>query len=300
MNSLSEKLKNTLKSGSAVHAYLITGIDLKSIYMLAAECSALLMFGTEETQRLANSPDYFSLEGTSGIEDFRDVRRELYKRTFTGGNRVVCIKNAHLLNESCVNAMLKMLEEPPAGTYFILTGIERRILPTIRSRCFIVRMGSNSKQEIKTALLNKLNASPEQAEMYASACCGSMSKAFRLYKDEDYRSLRENALNAFSDMLNGGLPFSWSKQLSKDRDGAKESVEFMLFACHDLMLLKCGLPVDANPDKKPILKEAAARFTLKQIGCIIDLLTDADAKLNTNASVNQSIDGLIVEITEVK
>ena len=158
--TLSEKLKETVVSDSAVHAYLITGVDLESIYMLALECSSLIMFGTEDTQRLSNSPDYFNLDGSSGIDELRDIRRELYKHTFSGGNRVVCIKNAHLLNESSVNAMLKMLEEPPAGTYFILTGIERQILPTIRSRCLIVRIGSNSKAKIKKALM-KLNASPE-------------------------------------------------------------------------------------------------------------------------------------------
>lgn len=76
-----------------------------------------------------------------------------------------------MMNDSAVNAMLKMLEEPPEGTFFLLTGIEQRILPTIRSRCQIVRLGTASAAEIGAELI-RLGAAKSEAQRFAAQSMG--------------------------------------------------------------------------------------------------------------------------------
>lgn len=165
-NSLSEQFLNTLASGKAMHGYLITASDTDRASDLARRGAAQLLFGTDNTVALKLHPDYFELDGSIKIDELRTVRTELYKQTYAGKNRAVIICNVHLMNDNAINAMLKMLEEPPDGTYFLLTGIEQRILPTIRSRCHIIRIGTESVDEVYAAL-RKNGASELDAWKYA-------------------------------------------------------------------------------------------------------------------------------------
>ena len=61
------------------------------------------------------SPDFYELNGGAKVEQMRMIRQELSKKAFGGNNRVVVITDAHMMNDSAVNAMLKMLEEPPGA-----------------------------------------------------------------------------------------------------------------------------------------------------------------------------------------
>lgn len=70
------------------------------------------------------------------IEQVRELDAYLSVGTHRQGLRIICITPAECLNRSAANALLKMLEEPPAGTLFLLlTSEPMRLLPTLRSRC---------------------------------------------------------------------------------------------------------------------------------------------------------------------
>lgn len=297
MNSISEQLKRTIRLERAMHSYLITAPDLDRATELARECAALFMLKTEDTSGLRFLPDYFELEGNARIDELRVVRSEVYKQTFSSKNRVVLIKNVHLLNDNAVNAMLKMLEEPPAGTYFLLTGIEQRILPTIRSRCHTVRLGTETIENA-VGLLLSMGASKYEAELYSSAGMGSEKRSLRLFEDEEYRTIRKNAINAIFEMLKGGMPFKWAKSIGKDRKAALESIEFMLSICHDIMRIINGSNIDTNIDMRIELIKDFSGFTTLKISGIIDRLVSAAMRLTTNASPNLILDELIVEVME--
>lgn len=83
------------------------------------------------------SPDFYELNGGAKVEQMRTIRQELSKKAFGGNNRVVVITDAHMMNDSAVNAMLKMLEEPPEGTFFCLRALNsaffRRFVRAARS-----------------------------------------------------------------------------------------------------------------------------------------------------------------------
>lgn len=297
MNRTAQKLKDAVKSGRMMHGCLVTGADRLETKKLVYECAALVVLNSEDVDALKQSPDFFDLDGSMKVDEIRSVRQELYKQTYSNANRAVIIRNIHLLNDNAVNAMLKMLEEPPSGTFFFLTGIEARILPTIRSRCLIVRLGTFSVEEIANRLLES-GASDADSKLYAAAASGSLSKALRLYNEQDYRKLRIDAINALIDVLNSKTPFSWVKSIGKDRSSAIEAIEFMLAVCHDMMLVLCGIEVDTNLDVKKDIKRTTTHFTTAQIGVIIEKLVEAAIQLTTNASPNMVLDGLIAGTME--
>jgi DNA polymerase-3 subunit delta' len=75
------------------------------------------------------------------VEEIRRVSRFLSMTSFDGGYRVVIVDPAEDMNTSAANALLKSLEEPPPRTIFILiTHSPGRLLPTIRSRCQVMRL----------------------------------------------------------------------------------------------------------------------------------------------------------------
>lgn len=73
------------------------------------------------------------------IEQVRDMQGLLEVGGHQGGRRIVLIDPAEAMNPAAANALLKSLEEPPAGTVFLLVShAPRRLLPTIRSRCQVL------------------------------------------------------------------------------------------------------------------------------------------------------------------
>ena len=81
-----------------------------------------------------------------------------------GGARVAIIEGADRMNEDAQSALLKTLEEPPAGVTIVLCADqEARLLPTVRSRCFRVRLGLVGARDIEAILADHGLADPPTA-----------------------------------------------------------------------------------------------------------------------------------------
>ncbi|MEE2645220.1 MAG: hypothetical protein VYD19_09835, partial [Myxococcota bacterium] len=106
-------------------------------------------------------------------------------QAFEGGHRVVLIEEAERLNLAAANALLKTLEEPSPGTYFILlSDAPERLLPTIRSRCQLIRFSPLEVRLLQT-LLQELHAlAEEEAAFIARLSEGSLGRAEALIESE--------------------------------------------------------------------------------------------------------------------
>lgn len=95
----------------------------------------------------------YQLKRSISVDQVRALQRRLTTRPTLGARRVVIIDSADLLEKSAVNALLKSLEEPPQGTFFLLVvHALGRLLPTVRSRCLIVRFHPLSDADVERAL----------------------------------------------------------------------------------------------------------------------------------------------------
>lgn len=85
-----------------------------------------------------------------GIDKIRELKREAGFKTYEGKRKVYIFGDADHLRPEAANAMLKMLEEPPANLLLILTTSNmNKILPTIRSRCQLIRFSRLSEEQIR-------------------------------------------------------------------------------------------------------------------------------------------------------
>jgi len=98
--------------------------------------------------------DTLSEKKSIEINQIRDLISNLNKSSFNNKERFIIIDNIENLNLNAVNALLKILEEPPLNTYFILINNDRFILPTLKSRCINYKFFLNYENVINVT--NKL------------------------------------------------------------------------------------------------------------------------------------------------
>jgi DNA polymerase III subunit delta' len=149
------------------------------------EEAAQAIAGTLEERRA--QPLYGPTDGMAshGIASVRLLLRRAALTSVEGGRRVFIIGEADRLvsqesSPEAANALLKMLEEPPAGSLFILTTVDaERLLPTIRSRAVLLRVGGVSDADLRGFLATHLRPAPSAAELdqRVAAAEGSIGRA---------------------------------------------------------------------------------------------------------------------------
>ena len=114
-------------------------------------------------------------------------------RPYNGRRKVAIIDDADHLNQEGANSMLKTLEEPPIGSVMILIGTSlQRQMPTIRSRCQIIRFGELQPSEARELLLRREITADEEAIEEALQLCGGDLDAAAQILDEESREFRSS------------------------------------------------------------------------------------------------------------
>ena len=115
------------------------------------------------------------------VDDIRKLNRFFGLSAADGGHRVVIVDAADDMNINAANALLKMLEEPPARTTLLLVSHQpSRLLATIRSRCRTLRLSPLSSDDMQLALAQSGSQVPEQGAHLATLASGSVGAALRL------------------------------------------------------------------------------------------------------------------------
>jgi DNA polymerase-3 subunit delta' len=131
------------------------------------------------------------------IARIRELRRTSSYKSLEGQGRVVIIADAERMTLEASNALLKILEEPPQKTYLILTSSKPNlIIPTITSRCQLIKFEPLTVEEIEQALINRNKVENHQARLSARLAAGSYRRALELL-DENLQELRERSLEFF-------------------------------------------------------------------------------------------------------
>jgi len=191
-----------------------------------------------------------------------DLLRPMSFRPSEGPYKVAMITDAELMNESAANGFLKLLEEPPPQTVFLLTSSRpEQLLPTIISRCQRLRFDPIHAESIEAALVDREAMDLGRASMLARMADGSYSRALDLARSDDlmtsrslvidfFRSAYARKVTQLSDQVN--------QISSRGREGAKTVLQLMLRWIRDLMLYR------EMREEAPLINidqnEAIARF----------------------------------------
>lgn len=124
-------------------------------------------------------------QGNISVEETRGIIRKLSLKAYEAEYKVLLIWLPELMNLASANAMLKVLEEPPAKTLFLLACQNSgQLLTTIQSRTQAVRIRDFSDAEIKQHLMQKLGVEEGRATQISHLCEGNLHEAIRLSRAE--------------------------------------------------------------------------------------------------------------------
>ena len=136
----------------------------------------------EEKKRDEGKP--FETKRNIAVAQIRAVQQKLTTRPSFGSRRVIIIDPADDMEPSAANALLKSLEEPPTGTYFILIAHRpARLLPTIRSRCRTVRFPSLAPVAVEEFLAREVPEADLATRQAAVAASGGSPGAALQFVD---------------------------------------------------------------------------------------------------------------------
>jgi DNA polymerase III subunit delta' len=137
-------------------------------------------------------------QGNITAYECSDIIRKLNLKSFESGYKILVMWMPEYLGKEG-NKLLKLIEEPPVDTLFILVAeSEIGILSTILSRCQLLKIPALETTSIEQVLITKSNCAAEQAKLIANASEGNYREALQLvqHADEDFHSLLKEWLNA--------------------------------------------------------------------------------------------------------
>lgn len=215
-------LNRSIKNGKVSHSYLFVGPDNIGKFRVAQEFISKLC--RVELASLSNNPDISIIEQEGGVGDIkinqiRQLKHYLSLSPYELEYKIAILDNVSYLNREAANALLKTLEEPSGKTVLILIASEiKKILPTIISRCQIIRFYPVSEKEMISGF-NKVSDNVVLIKEAIELSAGRPGLVIKMLDDEDYYLERQGILNDLKQLIDYDLvqKFEYVKEISKEK-----------------------------------------------------------------------------------
>ncbi len=264
------------------------------------------LFDWYQTLEVANK------QGLIRVEDAAEVLKVLSLKPFEGGYKIMIVWMADKMNIEASNKLLKIIEEPPQKTVFILiTENEEDIVQTIRSRCQVLHFGPIPEEILAETLVSRENADPRLARNLARQSQGNYSKALHLlHGDSEELPFEEwfvlwvraafrakgNA-SAISDLI------SWSEKIAAlGRETQKKFLHFCIDMFRQALLLNYQATslvyIEPKVDKFK-LENFAPFVNGNNIGEIFEELSSAVYHIERNGNAKIILTDLSIKLTRL-
>jgi DNA polymerase-3 subunit delta' len=208
------------------------------------------------------------------IDQARDLITEITGAPFEARRRVFVIDDAHTMNESAQNALLKSLEEPPPRSHVVLVSSSPLGLRhTVRSRCQLLRFGPLPRLTVADVLREADGIDDDEAHLRAAAAGGSLGDA-RRRSSEGFRDMRESLVALLESLATldgmGRLEAAQALEQAEDTALLLTTLRSLL---RDLAALHAGASASnlVNPDLAPrLLPLARGRLGERAVGLAED------------------------------
>ena len=258
-------------------------------------------------------PDVVTIEpGDSGsikIEPIREVIDRAGFRPFEGRRRVVIIDEADAMVPQAQNALLKTLEEPPSASVFLLvSSMPDVLLPTVRSRCPLLRFAALPVADVVTVLARDHKFAAADARAAADAADGSVGGALAA-SSTDVVEARQTAARLLGQVARGADPsrrIDAAKMLTPakpsppgvEREQLAVCLRAMSSLLRDLSIIGSGVDTGAlaNADLADDLDTLARAYDARRSVRAYSAVDQALAALERNASPKVVADWLALEL----
>ncbi|GGW57218.1 DNA polymerase-3 subunit delta' [Winogradskyella epiphytica] len=271
-----------------------------------------------EQQPYGNLFDFYKLlgvdnkQGLISVEEAAEIMKSLTLKSYEGGYKVMIIWMAEKMNSACANKLLKLIEEPPKNTIFILIAEdEEQIINTIRSRCQVLHFPPLAEEAITRALVKNFHIEEAVATKIAHQSNGNYNKAADLiYHDSEDIQFEKwfvfwirSAFKAKGNKAAIHDLISWSEEIAKTgRETQKNFLNFCLNYFRQALLLnyKADELVYLEPKSDDFKLEKFAPFVHdSNIMEISEELQDAIYHIERNGNSKIVLTDLSIKLTRL-
>jgi DNA polymerase-3 subunit delta' len=313
------QLVTAFRRGRLAHAYLFTGPPGVGKHLFAIEFTRALLCDRPPAPLTAcgtcpscaqvgagTHPDYFTVRTPADkhelpVETMREFCGSLALKPIRGPRKVGLVEDADDFNEESANCFLKTLEEPPSGSVLILlaTTAERQ-LPTILSRCQVVRFHPLPAAELKAVLAEHGVTDPVRVDRLVRLAGGSPGRALAL-SDDVLWAFRETLLNAITETKPDPLALAaeWvrfvgeaGKESADQRERGSLTIRVMMDVLEMALRLAVGASADGDPVERDKLRRLAERFGPDLLADLLEACAEADYHIDRRVPLPLIIESL--------
>lgn len=230
--------------------------------------------------------------GMIGVAEASQILRKLSMRSFEGGDKFMFVWLPEKMNQEASNKLLKLIEEPPAGTYiFLVSQSPERVILTITSRCRLVRVPPIDAESHIMELMSEFDLDSNEAAFWHRLSGGSLSRARKLIEGGEKSSEHDKNLML---LMNGcaskdlkKIILFWEDISATTRENQRIFCEYLLEFFRQAMLVSAGAQAisDTHPSKKEFINFWAGKirgtFYLKASEAIDKALSDINRNVNS-------------------
>ncbi|MEP7257377.1 MAG: hypothetical protein ABI687_03295 [Flavitalea sp.] len=242
-------------------------------------------------------------QGNITADECSDIIHKISLKSFESEYKILILWMPEYLGKEG-NKLLKLIEEPPPDTLFIMVAEnESMILPTIISRTQLIRIPAIDTAFIEQTLIGKGKLQADQARQIAAISGGNYREAQQLiqHASEDWQALLREWLNAI--MKSGPVAqVKWIEEISKQ--GRENQKQFLRYFNH---LLEQAIRLKAMAGHEPVLPENERDFALRlnkmtgieQQQAIIEELDKASYYIERNANAKMLFHALTIKLYHI-
>jgi DNA polymerase-3 subunit delta' len=235
------------------------------------------------------------------VEQMRQIEKEANFRPFEGKARVFLIDEADKFNDASANALLKVLEEPPRTSHLILiTARPAMLLPTILSRCQMIRFSPLTPDEIERHLVKNTEVDAKTARLRARAAGGSIGRALSgdFVTFTSQRKAMLKVLNALAISDDRAALLRSAEQLNEAqyKEEFEERLDVLETLIRDAWMLSLGVESTrlVNEDLSAELMEIGRNIDSSRAGDWILQIEDLREQLIVNVNRKVTTDALFL------
>lgn len=235
------------------------------------------------------------------IEQIRNLKSQIFYRLYEGRKKVWIIEKADKLTLEAANSLLKIVEEPPPQAVIILISqTKEELLPTILSRCEIIRFFPLPVKEIEKIIAEQLPQDPHRMHLLAKLARGRVGEALHLIEEENLLKTRDEVLYSLEKDIKieeiFKLAARWANYSWKELE---RILDIVLFWFRDLLILRQGETKRLiNYDKIEQLEREKKKYSLKEIKRIMEIIEKSRYYLRNNVNQKLVLENLWLKLSE--
>lgn len=312
-------IRNAVTENKVSHAYILNGERGSGKKMLANLFATTLLCEEQgpdpcnachscHQAESGNHPDIIRVThekpNTISVDDIRrQVNEDIQIKPYQGPYKIYIIAEADLMTVQAQNALLKTIEEPPAyAVIFLLTENAEALLPTITSRCVMLKLRNIKDTLIRKYLMETMHVPDYKADMCTAFAQGNMGRAIMLASSDHFNEIREEAVQLlkYINEMDISEVTKAIKKIGMYKLEINDYLDIIMIWYRDVLLYKATKDMDKVVFKDQIsyIQERAKKSSYEGIELILESLEKAKTRLKANVNFDLVMELLLLTIKE--